>query len=67
MAFCLGAVDGQTLNAGLAALGFFGILSINFKKPYIFVIFQWGGGTGVLVGEGGGPRMQQTTIFFSFS
>ena len=41
--FSLAANDGQTLNAGLVALWFFRG-SGPARKPYIFVIFQGGGG-----------------------
>ena len=45
MAFCLGADDGPTLNAGLEAQDviFQGVRTSIAKKPYIFVVFQGGG------------------------
>ena len=45
MAFCWRANDGATLNAGLVALRFQGTRTSIAKKPFIFVIFQGGGGT----------------------
>ena len=44
MAFRRRADDGQTLNAGLVVCDFQGIRTSIPKKPYIFVIFQGGGG-----------------------
>ena len=49
MAFCWRADDGLTLNTGLVCLFFFfvffqWILTSIAKKPYIFGIFQGGGG-----------------------
>ena len=44
MAFCWQADDGPTLNTGLV---FQGIRTSIAKKPYIFVIFQGGGGGGL--------------------
>ena len=44
MAFRWRAYDGQTLNAGLVAVIFYGIWTSIAKKPYIFVIFQSVGG-----------------------
>ena len=45
MAFRWRADDGQSLNAGLGSFVIFqGIRTSIAKKPYIFVIFQGGGG-----------------------
>ena len=45
------ADDGTTLNAGLEAFVIFqGIRTSTAKKPYIFVIFQVGGGGGGVSG-----------------
>ena len=44
MAFRWSADDGQTLNAGLVAAIFQEIRTCIARKPYIFVIFQGGGG-----------------------
>ena len=46
MAFCWCADDGPTLKVSLAGqlCGFQGIQTSIAKKPYIFVIFQGGGG-----------------------
>ena len=46
MAFHWRADDGPTLNAGLVAAIFQGIRTSIARKPYIFVIFQGGGGFG---------------------
>ena len=40
MTFRWWAGNGLSLNAGLAALCFYGIRTSIAKKPYIFVIFQ---------------------------
>ena len=44
MAFRWRADNGQTLNTGLVAAIFQGIWTCIARKPYIFVIFQGGGG-----------------------
>ena len=46
MAFCWWVDDCPTLNAGSVALWFFRDITSMDKKPYIFVIFQGGGGVG---------------------
>ena len=47
MAFRWRADDGPTLNAGLVAFcDFQGVRTSIAKEPYIFVIFQLGGGGG---------------------
>ena len=48
MAFRWLANDGPSLNAGLVAVNFQGIPTSIAKKPYIFVIFQGGGGPDLL-------------------
>ena len=45
MAFRWRADDGQTLNAGLVLFVFIQVTRTSIaKKPYMFVIFQGGGG-----------------------
>ena len=46
MEFCWRADDDPTLKAGLVAVIFQGTLTCIARKPYIFVIFQGGGGSG---------------------
>ena len=46
MALSWRADDVPTLNAGLVAAIFQGIWTCVSRKPYIFVIFQSGGGSG---------------------
>ena len=44
MAFCWQAYDGPTFNAGFVTVIFQGIWTSFANKPYIFEIFQGGGG-----------------------
>ena len=65
MAFRLRADVGQTLKAGLVAF-FSGVWTKIAKKPYIFVIFQGGGGEGPDPLSPSGHGQYETVLFSTY-